>query len=79
MAMRFVIVVLGCSVAPSETQNGRVWLNNKCLGGKALDSDHFVMSCHQAGSKSESKHCTFASTSEGWRGTSEGWRGTSEG
>ena len=41
--MCFEIVLLGCSVAPNEAQNGKVQLNIKCLGGKASDSEHFVM------------------------------------
>jgi len=40
-AMRFEIALLGCSVAPSESWNGKVRLNIKCLGGKASDSEPF--------------------------------------
>ena len=44
----------GMLFTPSEARNGKVRLYIKCLGGKASDSEHFVMHDYQAGSKSES-------------------------
>jgi len=34
MAMHFEIVLLGCSVAPSEARSGKAWLNIKCWVGR---------------------------------------------
>ena len=55
MAMHFEIVLLGCSVAPSE--RGTQWKSMaqyQVLGGKASDSERFVRTDHLAGSKSVS-------------------------
>jgi len=57
---------LGCPVIPTEARNGKPQLNIKCLGGKASDSEHFVM-IWLAGWKHEwVKHCTFTSTYKGY-------------
>ena len=41
--MQFEGVLLGCSVTPSKARNGKLQLNIMSLGGKASDSEHFVM------------------------------------